>query len=86
MFFISKRINKDVDNNKIYFEIESIKMNNETFNAEPELDNLSQNSTANAGSSQFGFGIYNAGDSKFIGKSRFKSTRKSAKLKFLLGR
>ena len=50
MFFISKRINKDVDNNEIYFEIKSIKshINNETFNAEPELDNLSQNSTANA--------------------------------------
>ena len=88
MFFISKRINKDVDNNEIYFEIKSIKshINNETFNVEPELDNLSQNSTANAGSSQFGFGIYNAGDAKFIRKSRLKSTRKSAKLKFLLGR
>ena len=57
--FISKHINKDVDNNEINFEIEDIKsqMNNETFNAELELDNLSENGAANAGSSQFGFGI-----------------------------
>ena len=54
---ISKCINKDVDNNEIYFEIESIKSqtNNETFNAELELDNLSENGAANAGSSIFGF-------------------------------
>ena len=54
-----KHINKDVDNNEINFEIEDIKSqtNNETFNAELELDNLSENGAANAGSSQFGFGI-----------------------------
>ena len=49
--FISKHINKDVDNNEINFEIEDIKsqMNNETFNAELELDNLSENGTINVG-------------------------------------
>ena len=69
---ISKYINKDVDNNEIYIEIESIKSqtNNETFNAELELDNLSENGAANAGSSIFGFGIYNTGDAKFVRKSR----------------
>ena len=57
--FISKHINKDVDNNEINFEIENVKSqtNNETFNAELELDNLSENGAANAGRSQFGFGI-----------------------------
>ena len=66
--FISKRINKDVDNNKMYFEIEGIKSqtNNKTFNAEPELDNLSENGKSNGRSTQFGFGINNTRDAKFI--------------------
>ena len=61
-------------------------MNNETCNTQAELANLSENSISNGGSLQFGFGIYNMGDTKLVTKSRFKSTRKSARPKFLLGR
>ena len=66
--FISDSINKDVDNNKMYFEIEGIKnqTNNKTFNAEPKLDNLSENGESNGRSTQFGFGINNTRDEKFI--------------------
>ena len=66
--FISKRINKDIDNNKMYFEIEGIKSqtNNKTFNAEPELDHLSENGKSTGRSTQFGFGINNTRDAKFI--------------------
>ena len=86
--FISKHKNKDADNNEIYFEIEGIKSqtSNKTFNNESKLDKLSENGRATAGTSQFGFGIYNAGDAKFVRKSRFKPARKSARLNFPLGR
>ena len=86
--FISKRINKDLDNNEIYFEIEGVKsqMNNKTFSAEAELKNLSENGISNDGSSQFRFGVYNTGDKIFVRKARFKSTRKSARPKFLFRR
>ena len=86
--FVSKRINKNAIDNEIYFEIEGIKSqtNNETFNAELELDNLSENGATNAGSLQLEFRIYNATDEKFFRKSRFKSSRKSARPQFLPGR
>ena len=86
--FISKHINKTSDNSGTYFHIDSVKSqtNNETFSAETELDNLSDNGSTDGGSSQFEFGIYNSGDEKLIRKSRFKSARKPAKPKFLLGR
>lgn len=46
---MSKRINKDVDNNLIYFEIEVVRSqtNNKTFSVEAELDNLSENDISN---------------------------------------
>ena len=42
--FVSKRINKNVLNNEIYFGTEALKSqrNNETFNAKLELDHLSE--------------------------------------------
>ena len=48
---VSKHINNNALDNEIYFEVEGIKshMNNETFNAELELDNLSENGTINVG-------------------------------------
>ena len=85
---VSNPINKTSDNPEIYFQIDSLKSqtNNETFSAETELDSLPDNGSTDAGSSQLGFGIYDSRDERFIRKSRFKSARKSAKPKCLLGR
>lgn len=86
--FVSNLLNKNINDNEIYFETEGIKSqsNNETVYAELKLDNLSENDVTNAGISQFGFGIYNTKDAKFVKKFRFKSTRRSDREKFILGR
>lgn len=51
--FVSKCINEDNKDKNIYFEIEGVKSktDNETFDAELELENLSENSSIDAGSS-----------------------------------
>ena len=66
--FISKRINENVNDNGIYFEIEGIKSqtNSEISNAELELDNLPENGTTNVVSLQYRFGIYDTEDGKFV--------------------
>ena len=59
---IDNKDNKYFDNDEIYFNIEGVKSqtNNETFSAEAELDNLSENGISNDGSLQFSFGILTA--------------------------
>ena len=61
-------------------------MNNETFDAELEIENLFENGATDAGSLQLGFGTYDFRNKKYNRKFRFRSDRKLARPKFLLGR
>ena len=80
--FVSKRIKKDVDPNKILFEIEGLKTeaDNEIYSAFLELDNLQGNGVSNVRAP--------ASNSRFDAEDRnssrkFRNRRKSAKPKFL---
>ena len=84
--FVSKCINEDNKDKNIYFEIEGVKSqtDNEIFDAELKLENLSENSSVDAGSSQLGFGIYDSRNERYIRKARFRFNKKSTRPKFLL--
>ena len=84
--FMSKRIKKEESEDKILFEIESVKSqtNNETYNATSELENLTGNGLSNVRNEQSTVGFSDFANGKHTGKI----TRgwKSAKPKFLPGR
>ena len=80
--FVSKRIKKDVDPNKILFEIEGLKTeaDNDIYSASLELENLQGNSLSNvrAPASNSRFDAEDGNSSR-----KFRNRRKSARPKFL---
>ena len=82
--FVSKRINRKDSEDKILFEIESVKSqtDNETFSATAELENLSGNGLSNVRNELPTVGFSDFADGKHTGKIR--RGWKSAKPKFFL--
>ena len=81
--FVSKRIKKESDANKILFEIEGLKTqaDNETYSASSELENLQGNGLSNARISEGSDLEYANRD--FVGK--FRSKWKSVRPRFFPG-
>ena len=80
------RINREDSEDKILFEIESVKSqtNNETCSVTAELENLPGNGLSNVRNEQSTVGFSDFADGKHTGKIR--RGWKSAKPKILLGR
>ena len=81
--FVSNRIKKESDANKILFEIEGLKTqaDNETYSTSSELENLQGNGLSNARISEGSNLEY--GNRDFVGK--FRSKWKSVRPRFLPG-
>ena len=86
--FVSTCINSEECKNKVLFQIDGIKSktNNKTFDAKLEFKNLTQNGAADGGQTQNGFGIFNNRGEKYGKKVRLRTSRKLARLKYLLQR
>ena len=72
--FVSKRIKKESDPNKISFEIEGLKtqVDNETYSASAELENLQGNGLSNARISEGSSADSEYANRNFFGKYRSK--------------
>ena len=83
--FVSKRIKKESDPNKILFEIERLKTqaDNETYSVSAELENLQGNGLSNARISEGSSDVFEYANRDFVGK--FRSKRKSVRPRFLPG-
>ena len=67
--FVSKRINREDSEDKILFEMESVKSqtNNETFSATAELENLTGSGLSNVTNEQSTVGFSDFADRKHTG-------------------
>ena len=83
--FVSKRIKKEADPNKLLFEIEGLKTqtDNETYSASAELENLQGNGLSNSRISEGSSADSEYENRDFVAK--YRSKRKSVRPKFLPG-